>query len=193
MWEVVTCVPPYKDESYLGDELRFQIRKGRRPEIDDEFPECYAQLMKQCWSANPDERPKAEELYKKIYEFQIGYAGYDFIENYNPIYKDIFTKAQVKRKKFLEAVYKVENNIDLIEDEKKDLDDRDDKNLNKRVDRYFFPPHPEAYTKSRLLSNLNNYRQPKVKEEISEVTRTLEFLTVNNFNSGIIDISFDDE
>ncbi|CAB5374856.1 unnamed protein product [Rhizophagus irregularis] len=169
--------------------------KGRGPEIDDEFPECYAQLMKQCWSANPDERPKAEELHKKITEFQIGYAGYDFVEN-NPIYKDIFTKAQVKRKKFLEAVYKIENNIDLIEDVKKDLDDRDDKYLNKHVDRYFSPPHPEAYTKSRLLSNLNDYRQSKVKKdkkEISEIERTLESLTVNNFNSGIIDISFDDE
>lgn len=181
MWELVTCVPPYKDESYVSEELRIQIRKGRRPEIDDEFPECYAQLMKECWSENPDDRPKAEELHKRITEFQIGYAGYDFDENYNPIYKDIFAKAQVKRKIFLEQVYKIENNIDST-DEKKDLDDHDDKILNKRVDRYFSPPHPEAYTRSRLLSNLNNYRQPKIKEEISEVTKTLETLTVNNFS-----------
>lgn len=59
-----------------------------------------------------------------------------FLKDHNPIYRDIFAKAQVKRKKFLEQIYTIENNTDLIE------------KIMMSVLLDISPPHPEAYTKS---------------------------------------------
>src|SRR3954469_14065520 len=38
------------------------ILKGERPQITDDTPEFYAELMKKCWDHNPENRPTAEEI-----------------------------------------------------------------------------------------------------------------------------------
>ncbi|GET64039.1 kinase-like domain-containing protein [Rhizophagus irregularis DAOM 181602=DAOM 197198] len=43
------------------------ICNGIRPEINEqEAPKCYIELMKKCWSSNPDDRPKAIEIKEEI-------------------------------------------------------------------------------------------------------------------------------
>src|SRR5437764_13524230 len=39
------------------------ILKGERPQITDDTPEFYAELMKRCWDHNPENRPTAKEIY----------------------------------------------------------------------------------------------------------------------------------
>ncbi|RHZ48648.1 hypothetical protein Glove_543g18 [Diversispora epigaea] len=65
MWEVITGETPLDD--YEHDlELTLDIVKGCRPKIYEYLPHEYATLMKQCWDANPDNRPDARTVYKKM-------------------------------------------------------------------------------------------------------------------------------
>ncbi|RHZ82766.1 hypothetical protein Glove_103g133 [Diversispora epigaea] len=74
MWEVITGETPYGDHEHDTD-LAFAIAKGYRPTIYENTPLEYATLMKQCWDANPDNRPdaiiilnKMKLLIKSLYE-----------------------------------------------------------------------------------------------------------------------------
>ncbi|RHZ48665.1 hypothetical protein Glove_543g35 [Diversispora epigaea] len=65
MWEVITGETPLDD--YEHDlELTIDIVKGCRPKVCEYIPHEYATLMKQCWDANPDNRPDARTVYKKM-------------------------------------------------------------------------------------------------------------------------------
>ncbi|CAH1765164.1 14366_t:CDS:2, partial [Entrophospora sp. SA101] len=35
---------------------------GERPEITDDTPQFYADLMQRCWDPNPENRPDANEI-----------------------------------------------------------------------------------------------------------------------------------
>ncbi|RHZ48706.1 hypothetical protein Glove_543g49 [Diversispora epigaea] len=65
MWEVITGETPLDD--YEHDlELTLDIVKGCRPKIYEYIPHEYATLMKQCWDANPDNRPDAQTVCRKL-------------------------------------------------------------------------------------------------------------------------------
>ncbi|RHZ43765.1 hypothetical protein Glove_856g12 [Diversispora epigaea] len=65
MWEVITCETPFDD--YEHDlELALDIVKGCRPKIYEYIPHEYVNLMKQCWDANPDNRPDTITIYRKM-------------------------------------------------------------------------------------------------------------------------------
>ncbi|RHZ82771.1 hypothetical protein Glove_103g139 [Diversispora epigaea] len=73
-WEVITGKTPYGDHEHDTD-LAFAIASGYRPMIYENIPLEYATLMKQCWDANPDNRPdvitlneKMGSLIKSLYE-----------------------------------------------------------------------------------------------------------------------------
>ncbi|RHZ82753.1 hypothetical protein Glove_103g12 [Diversispora epigaea] len=65
MWEVITSEIPYGDHEHDSD-LAFAIASGYRPTIYENIPLEYATLMKQCWDANPDNRPDANIIYDKM-------------------------------------------------------------------------------------------------------------------------------
>lgn len=65
MWEVMMGEIPFGNHKHnLG--LSFAIVKGRRPKIDEGVPHEYVTLMRQCWDANPEVRPDAFTIMKKI-------------------------------------------------------------------------------------------------------------------------------
>ncbi|RHZ79124.1 hypothetical protein Glove_151g86 [Diversispora epigaea] len=67
MWEVITGKIPYGDqENKNNSHLALAIASGYRPKIDENIPLEYANLMKQCWDADPDNRPDALALKKKM-------------------------------------------------------------------------------------------------------------------------------
>ncbi|RHZ48657.1 hypothetical protein Glove_543g44 [Diversispora epigaea] len=65
MWEVITGETPL-DEYEHDLELTLDIVNGCRPKIYEYIPQEYATLMKQCWDANPNNRPDAYIVYEKI-------------------------------------------------------------------------------------------------------------------------------
>src|SRR4051812_4873468 len=52
MWEFTSGVPPFNDRSH-DFQLALSIRKGEHPEIIENTPKCFIDLMKKCWDEDP--------------------------------------------------------------------------------------------------------------------------------------------
>jgi serine/threonine protein kinase len=61
MWEFTSGVPPFNDRAH-DLQLSLSICKGERPEIIENTPQCYVDLMKKCWDEDPLKRPSSEEV-----------------------------------------------------------------------------------------------------------------------------------
>jgi serine/threonine protein kinase len=85
MWELTTGCKPFANVEH-DITLIFKILDGERPEITEDTPECYANLMKSCWDSDPKKRPTMTEIRKTF--------GKWFFKN-----KDIetFNQAEIKR------------------------------------------------------------------------------------------------
>jgi serine/threonine protein kinase len=61
MWEFTSGIPPFNDRAH-DLQLSLNICKGDRPEIIENTPQCYVDLMKKCWNEDPLKRPSSEEV-----------------------------------------------------------------------------------------------------------------------------------
>ncbi|POG58013.1 kinase-like domain-containing protein, partial [Rhizophagus irregularis DAOM 181602=DAOM 197198] len=61
MWEFTSGVPPFNNRAH-DIYLSLDICKGERPEIIENTPQCYVDLMKKCWDEDPLKRPSAKEV-----------------------------------------------------------------------------------------------------------------------------------
>src|SRR5436853_3817303 len=68
MWEFTTGKKPFHDREH-NHFLITDILKGERPQITDDTPEFYTELMKRCWDHNPENRPTAEEIRDCFWEY----------------------------------------------------------------------------------------------------------------------------
>ncbi|EXX54516.1 hypothetical protein RirG_233730 [Rhizophagus irregularis DAOM 197198w] len=55
MWELTTGCKPFANVEH-DTHLVYKIFDGERPEITEDTSECYANLMKRCWDANPKKK-----------------------------------------------------------------------------------------------------------------------------------------
>src|SRR5436309_13387226 len=93
MWEHTTGKKPFYDREH-NHILISDILKGERPQITDDTPEFYAELMKRCWDHDPENRPTAEEIHECFNE----YYGYVRIES-----KEIIKSAETKRQEIIKS------------------------------------------------------------------------------------------
>jgi serine/threonine protein kinase len=68
MWEFTSRIPPFNDKAH-DFQLALSICKGERPEIIENTPQCYVDLMKKCWNEDPSKRPSASEILNIIKEW----------------------------------------------------------------------------------------------------------------------------
>ncbi|CAG8477241.1 8022_t:CDS:2 [Paraglomus occultum] len=71
MWEFSSGKPAffeYKDDDLSAFKQRI-IKDNLRPEPVDGTPDCYVNLMRHCWKANPEDRPTAEEVLYTLLAF----------------------------------------------------------------------------------------------------------------------------
>ncbi|CAB4408445.1 unnamed protein product [Rhizophagus irregularis] len=61
MWEFTSGVSPFHDKAH-DFQLSLSICKGERPEIMENTPQCYIDLIKKCWNEDPLKRPSALEV-----------------------------------------------------------------------------------------------------------------------------------
>ncbi|CAB5213683.1 unnamed protein product [Rhizophagus irregularis] len=61
MWEFSSGVPPFNDREH-DIQLSLSICKGDRPEIIENTPQCYVDLMKKCWNEDSSKRPSSKEV-----------------------------------------------------------------------------------------------------------------------------------
>ena len=88
MWEFTTGKKPFHDRSH-NHCLISDILKGERPQITDDTPKFYAELMKRCWDHNPENRPTAREIWDCLWEYY-----------YN---KEIISSAEAKRQEIIKS------------------------------------------------------------------------------------------
>src|SRR5688572_6403073 len=61
MWEFTSGIPPFDNRAH-DFQLSLSICKGERPEIIENTPQCYVNLMKKCWDEDPLKRPSTSEI-----------------------------------------------------------------------------------------------------------------------------------
>ncbi|RGB32859.1 kinase-like domain-containing protein [Rhizophagus diaphanus] len=64
-WEFTSRIPPFNNIAH-DLHLSLGICKGERPEIIENTPQCYVDLMKKCWYEDPLKRPSSKEVYDII-------------------------------------------------------------------------------------------------------------------------------
>jgi serine/threonine protein kinase len=72
MWELTTGCKPFANVEH-DISLIYKIIDGKRPEITNDTPECFASLMKRCWDPDPLKRPYVSEISSTINTFERGY------------------------------------------------------------------------------------------------------------------------
>ncbi|POG61950.1 kinase-like domain-containing protein [Rhizophagus irregularis DAOM 181602=DAOM 197198] len=65
MWEFTSGIPPFNNRAH-DIQLSLSICKGERPEIIENTPQCYVDLMKKCWDENLLNRPSSKEVLEII-------------------------------------------------------------------------------------------------------------------------------
>src|SRR5947208_1899100 len=89
MWEHTTGKKPFHDRPH-DHHLMLDILKGERPQITDDTPEFYTELMKRCWDHNPENRPTAREIE-------------DCLREYYHEKGEIIESAEAKRQEIIES------------------------------------------------------------------------------------------
>ncbi|POG75338.1 kinase-like domain-containing protein, partial [Rhizophagus irregularis DAOM 181602=DAOM 197198] len=75
MWEFTSGIPPFNNRAH-DIQLSLSICRGERPEILENTPQCYVDLMKKCWNEDPLKRPSAKKVLKIIENWLI-HSDYD--------------------------------------------------------------------------------------------------------------------
>ena len=71
MWEFTTGKKPFHNRPH-NSSLISDILNGIRPQVTDDTPEFYAELMKKCWDHSPENRPTAKEIKCCLNEYYYG-------------------------------------------------------------------------------------------------------------------------
>ncbi|CAG8726979.1 2471_t:CDS:1, partial [Ambispora leptoticha] len=63
MWEILYGMSVSYNQKFAMPQLPIQICcNGLRPPINEKAPQCYVNLMKECWDKDPEKRPPAKKL-----------------------------------------------------------------------------------------------------------------------------------
>jgi len=99
MWELTTGCKPFASIEH-DIQLIYQIIDGIRPEITDDTPECFANLMKKCWDSDPKKRPSIIEIHNT---FEV---WFDKRKNRGQFVKEDrkqFEQAEIKRRELMNS------------------------------------------------------------------------------------------
>src|SRR6185369_12528248 len=93
MWEFTTGKKPFHDRPH-NHCLILDILKGERPQITDDTPEFYANLMKRCWDHDPENRSTAKGIHDCLREYHISSTKEK---------KSIIKSAEAKRQEIIKS------------------------------------------------------------------------------------------
>ncbi|POG74446.1 kinase-like domain-containing protein [Rhizophagus irregularis DAOM 181602=DAOM 197198] len=130
MWELTTGCKPFANVEH-NVSLIYEIIDGKRPEITNDTPEWFANLMKKCWDSNPSKRPTIDKI-KLFIRFKVE-----------------FEEAIRNQKWSFENTIEFERSLEEAEKKKLELIQ-----LKKLGPEFSEKPHQRAIYTSRALSSL---------------------------------------
>ncbi|CAI2161933.1 1243_t:CDS:2 [Funneliformis geosporum] len=89
MWELTTGCKPFSNVEH-DHVLIYEIIDGKRPEITNDTPECYVDLMKRCWDSDPSKRSSIKVIRQTVGSWL-----------YRKKNDDLFDQAEKKRVKLM--------------------------------------------------------------------------------------------
>src|SRR3982751_2358896 len=98
MWEHTTGKKPFHDRPH-DHYLMMDILNGIRPQVTDNTPEFYAELMKKCWDHSPENRPTAREIDNCLRE----YGSWNSSITINEEVFKIIASAEAKRQEIIKS------------------------------------------------------------------------------------------
>lgn len=66
MYEILTNQKPFNGIKSIYQLINEIIENNYPPKIDCPIEECYKNLIEECWSKNPDDRPSFDEIVKRL-------------------------------------------------------------------------------------------------------------------------------
>ncbi|RHZ61722.1 hypothetical protein Glove_346g179 [Diversispora epigaea] len=106
MWQLTSGHRPFHDQEH-GPKLILDILDGKRPEITEDTPERWSNLMKSCWHPDPSQRPTIQEIGEMPslkFRNHYYYGSEDYIKKHHPEIYDIWLEFNEAEKKRLEMV-----------------------------------------------------------------------------------------
>lgn len=75
LWELLASLQPYSEKNH-GEIILAVVNEGRRPHIGPGFPDCYADLIRDCWKQNRHDRPTFPEIVKRLKQMLVNLETY---------------------------------------------------------------------------------------------------------------------
>jgi serine/threonine protein kinase len=138
MWEFTSGIPPFKHKAHDYHLVLNICEGGERPEIVENTPKCYIDLMKKCWDSDPLNRPTIIMLENIISEWIRCISEYYSINingdgNYD---------------------FAVPNIDDQLEDDMLEFVKANEALVQKQTNTSIIPSHSQTYYKSRKLTEI---------------------------------------
>jgi serine/threonine protein kinase len=135
MWEFTSGIPPFKHKAHDHD-LVLNICEGDHPEIIENTPKCYIDLMKKYWDSDPSNRPTIIMLENIISEW------IRCINKYYRVNKDGNYR------------FKVPNIDNQLKDDMLEFVKANEALVQKQANTSIIESHSQAYYKSRKLTEI---------------------------------------
>ncbi|RHZ48659.1 hypothetical protein Glove_543g40 [Diversispora epigaea] len=185
MWEVITGETPLDYDL----ELTLDIVKGCRPKIYEYIPHEYMTLIKQCWDANPDNRPDAQTVYRKTKS--LIFSLYNKMDKRQENIKNIQSKNfKSKIKNFFKLKSKKDKNNQVIINTQlsKNTKSKIIRIQNSKVYTFNIPIKPRNATDEEQLAFDSKQIDFEISEEMEQ--QYLKSIGANNSNKSHDDQEF---
>ncbi|CAB4403454.1 unnamed protein product [Rhizophagus irregularis] len=181
MWELTTGCKPFANVEHNVN-LIYEIIDGKRPEITNDTPDCFSNLMRKCWDSNPQKRPTIGKITEILNSFYKWDNELDSITK--TILKGLFneqrsTKNSIIVRAFIRAEAK---RLELIQ-------------LKKLGPEFSKKSHPKAIYTSRALSSVIS-KASTINSSIISFNMKQEYITkeyeydINNIQSTTVPVKF---
>src|SRR6266536_6267235 len=81
MWELTSGCKPFANVEHDSN-LILKILDGERPEVTEDTPEFFANLMKRCWNSDSLKRPIIFEIFESVSMCNYSYTTSKFTEQF---------------------------------------------------------------------------------------------------------------
>uniref|UniRef100_U9UNJ0 Serine-threonine/tyrosine-protein kinase catalytic domain-containing protein n=1 Tax=Rhizophagus irregularis (strain DAOM 181602 / DAOM 197198 / MUCL 43194) TaxID=747089 RepID=U9UNJ0_RHIID len=135
MWEFTSGIPPFNDRAH-DHHLILSVCEGERPEIIENTPKCYIDLMKKCWDSNPSNRPTITMLENIVSEWSRCINEY---EHY-------------KRNRDGNYVYNISNIDNQLKNDMLEFVEANKALVQEQANTSIIQSHPQAYYTSRNVT-----------------------------------------